>query len=829
MYVFLEKSFFMRIHSLSTALALVLTSSATLFGSDEIPEMTCAVPLSTAAMMTPHKQSSIEEWTQYLAQSAPASFMTNDALMGGMETFKAQGKLGEWIAGIGERALGPIHQDSPTYVTHLVHIVRIFAPKDPLPMTTLSGLFLDMESLPNAIRPYLHLINLYVCKETPDQQAIGGATLAAMSHAFETLSKHYVDRITSTQNEFTKAQALDIMGIIIAAYRTPFYVDLARRSGWDRVLLDIVATHTPALAPHEKDYINGFVRLAELESHLKKFENDTARQKDKARQITQDCTLPLSFEIGEDPKAQHAEWFFPLLARAYDTLEDKENCLKAWQEYEKFHPAHEGWSRRDLINALVHHCSFSDDPQKIQHWWDRYQKEASFDTASFFPSAYELNLMINITDTFSRLNRHGESVFLARKINAFLQDQEPRFTDPKARHHYTALRVMNALRLARSLTHLGQYEEAVQIYGTFFVWDQLGIYLHMGRASQEQEETLLSLDLSEDFEYASIALSQTGNIKQLTPKERLQQARNLKSADRRGGASAAMRAGRHSPGKSLSFADGAKAHLLAHYTKMIDSVKTHLKALEKRSQGLEVTAGFTKSLESYKSKVQTLKGELTKAASKALEKKNEPTTITELGKRIDGLRTPLRTLEKILEPLEQTRQAHRKKEIEAYLKSLSADEDDAATFALPTSFEPAQLPTGKEKTRGIAKLPAPAPENPTEQSAPQTAKATLLMKKKAASDYKKLEQDLQSKFHGFAAQISQNPYQVLGGLGRPKKLVSAQGIYFSRRLSDGDRVVYELIKGATGNVNVVFLSLLGHYENLERHKESTHVHPLVME
>ena len=820
----------MRIHSLSTALALVLTVSATLFASDEIPEMTCAVPLSTAAMTRPHKQSTIEEWTQYLAQSAPASFITNDALMAGMETFKAKGKLGEWIACVGKQALAPVRQDTPTYTSHLVDIVRIFAPKDPLPMATLSGLFADVESLPNAIRPYLRLINLYVCRETPDRQAIGGGTLADISHAFETLSKHYVDLITSPQNEFTKAQALEITGIIIAAYRTPYYLDLARRSGWDRVLLDIVATHTPALEPHEKDYINGFIRLAELESHLKAFEKDKVRQKDKARRITQDCTLPLSFEIGDDSKAQHAEWFFPLLARAYDTLEDKENCLKAWQEYEKFHPAPARWSRRDLINALVHHCSFSNDPEAIQHWWDRYQKETSFDTASFFPSVYELNLIINVTDTFSRLNRHGESVFLARKINAFLQDQEPRFTNPKPRHHYTALRVMNALRLARSLTHLGQYEEAVQIYGTFFVWDQLGIYLHMGRASQEQEETLLSLDLSEDFEYASIALSQTGNIKQLTPKERLQQARNHKSADRRGGASAAMGAGRHSPGKSLSFADGAKAHLLAHYTKMIDSVKAHLEELEKRSQGLEMTAGFSKSLQSHKSKIHTLKGELTKAASEALEKKNAPaTTITELGKRIDGLRTPLRTLEKILEPLEQARQAQRKKEIEAYLKSLSADEDDAATFALPATSEPAQLPTGKEKTRGVANPPAPAPENPTEQSAPQTAKATLLMKKKAASDYKKLAQEQQSKFHAFAAQIAQNPYQVLGGLGRPKKLVSAQGVYFSRRLSDGDRVVYALIKGATGNVNVVFLSLLGHYENLERHKESAHVHPLVME
>lgn len=816
----------MRIHYITTALFLVITSS-NLFCSDETLDRgtTASSPGPAAVRTLPaFQRSSVEDWILYLSQEDPQGPVTTKDLTQAMETFKNHGMLADWIARVGKQISGPPSLSNPTYVAHLVSTVKVIAPRELLSMEALAELFPDYKALPNAIWSYLTLINKCLAGQSAAQQAEQNMLMTkyTLMAAFETLSKHYIDRITQTKGFLTRDEAFDITEIMLAAYHSPFIIELARRSGWDRMLLDVVAARTPDLSPYEKDYIKGFIHLAKVESYGDKFPEA------EARKIVKQFGSTLSCEVDDQTSKSHAMWAFPLLASAYHALGQKDDCLKTWEEFDKLYPANHPWCHRDMINALYHICHFSDDPRVIKHWWDRYQKQTSFNMGRFLPTDLELNMITNVNDGFSRLKCHEESMFLSQKILNFFGNEGKSLLDGRLSEHYATHHFLTSLSLARSLTELGRYQEAVAIYETFFEWDQYNIYLKAGCDVTRTEKDELEDALGEDLRCAATALSQTGRLTQADPKAKLQQARKGKAANRQGTRSGVRRTAKSSARHSLSIANGAKAHLVAHYTQRLKRMGEKLEDTAKRSQGLHLSEEFAQTVVAYQSKIHALKKELANVSSAPLKKNDGGApTINEVGQRVDTLWASFDVLERTLEPAESERKSQRQREFEEYLRHLSADEGDTLHFTPIASPEPAQVPARKKKTKGVAKPAAAAPKKAAQQPAP--AKVALLMKKKADVDYQSLMPNMQRKFHRLAAEIAQNPYQILGGLGRPERLVSGEGLYFSRRLSDGDRVVYQLIKDESDAVSVVFLSLLGHYENLSRHQESTHVHPLVLQ
>ncbi|MCA0370188.1 MAG: type II toxin-antitoxin system YoeB family toxin [Proteobacteria bacterium] len=790
-----------------------------------------------------NETSTMGQWRQYLAQNDPEP-LSFETLSMGQNLFSSTGHLCDWITLLGKTIIQPRARGASVYFEHLIRLTDGFAPPDkPLGMKALEPFFKDTDAIPRAARHYLKLVTLVLTTQPAAHQISDGIIIAkyVLISGFVTLCTHYMERISKEKGHFSREEAFDITQLILDAYASPYSTDLAVGDGWDRRLLHTVLKKTPAFSPEEQLYLEGFLRLASIETRP---EGISHRE---ANEIIEAFTPYLTCERTEKP---HAAWAFPLLATAYHSLNKSQECVQVWEAYERLHDKRFKWSYRELLSALCHITLHANDIQTIDRWWQRYRKESNLSLEDFLPTRVDLNVTASVSRAYVRFNHYKENEILTRTALNYINGADTLCTDTTLKSHYSVQHFFLSLSLARSLTEMGRHEEAAAIYDDFFEWDNSKLFLKGRHGLPEEQIRRLKEDLKDDIKCAAVALSQAGRFHanaHADSQKRLHKAIMDKSTKRLGKRRGASLPEPNSPIEDLSITDGAKAHLIQHYTNRLQEMDARLEEMSSLAQHLELPRKFLNSLTVHKDNTRALQEKLSLLSLLATKRKcrpskdtipsddTEPLTIGEIGTRVDAWRATLLSLEKELQNAHERHRRQRQRELDAYLARMSANDDELKHF----TPEPAQeshspkpkqkkktRPNGREKGRPQAP-PVSAPSFDKQEQTPP--KATLFMKKKADTDYNSLSPTMHRKFHTLAREVAKNPYQILGGLGRPERLVSKNGIYFSRHLSDGDRVVYELLKGEDGAVNVVFLSLLGHYENLARHQESTHIHPLVLQ
>ena len=693
-----------------------------------------------------------------------------------------------------------------SYVEHLIHLAPLFAPPQaPLGYDKLTRLFPDMNMLIPVGRCYLSLLAHMTKNESP-MDFVAGTNFVTKKNirlGFETACKHYIDRITQTAGHFSHAQAVDITRLVLSIYHFPVFTDFAQENSWDQVLLKTVAEHTPAIRPPEKARLLGFADLAQTEALSYKL------PKSRARALIAKVT---PFLANEAEINAHAMWAFPILANAYHALKMPEECLQTWREFEKAHPQKIDWCHRDLCNALFHMSEYSQSPQEIAAWWQKYLDLSRLNFENFRPDKHDLSAMFNVIEAYVRLEHNEAAEFLARKLSEYFDHDGAALTKTE---HYAVRQFTVSLQHARALTNLGRYEEAARIYENYFEWDQNHLYIRYQRATSHLDRARLAPLLKEDAQTAVVALVQSGRIK---PETRGHGRKTASHKSRPKGPARSAREG-------ISIANAARAHLMSHYKQRLDSTLAHLNGLITACTKMQNTDALREHLGALKDQGAALKSAATHASattqsSPSSSHASPPPSVDliELGQRVDDLHSALDTLQKAFDEARLIHKAQTQKALDAYFAQLHHAEDDAAVF-VPTPTPGPSTPVArapKIKTRGapVASSSTQAPTPPqTEhpEDAPQ-----LFMGKHARGDYEKLDSHLLEKFHALAHEITLNPYQIIGGQGRPERLVTRAGVYLSRKLTDGDRVVYELTKDTEGKVRVIFVSLLGHYKHLAR-------------
>ncbi|MCA0370183.1 MAG: hypothetical protein LCH26_03660 [Proteobacteria bacterium] len=749
------------------------------------------------------------------------------------KAFTSQGALAQWICLVGDALLNEEVTNTSNYVAHLIDITSLYAPsKKRMDDATLVALYPDIAALRDVTMTYLKL-NELVERSTPAHEHLAdrnGITKGALQYGFRKFCQHYAKRLTQTDGTMPMAGAKAVMGPITGALGSRMFSDLGRGKGWERKMLEKLITQTPDLDQASKTYLEGHLKLAQAATHQKKM------PKDEALNIIKDCA-PLIAHTNTTQR--HAQWAFPLLATAYHALGEEEQCLETWEAFEKWHASEQGWHIRDIIKAVHHHASFSRSEAALNRWWARYQKQDYVNDGCFSPTYAGLTATTNITSALMKMKRYDQVESLSRKLLAYMNETDAQPLQGRAREAWSMCHFKVSLNLAKALTFLGRHEEAAALYGTYFIWHNDTLYVKKAPSAFPEHDRALVSYLCEEADAIVATLAQAGH---LNAQAAASSAQPKKSPHKRRGDKKAPSSTQDNARKASQMGSAAKKHLIDHYGKRIQEITTRLEDMSQACERLHVPKEFTQALATHKQDMQKLHTCLLKSDNPSAQKaphtgkkksnksKKKDPTISEIGQRIDAFSQSLSALDGQLKAAQQEHYHRKQKELEAYLASHNTQEGTHTPFALQEAAYEVPTERQKQKTHGAPRPGMATKSDEQEPMAPELPRTSLFMKKQADADYGNLTDPLRKRFLELALEIAADPYDTKAGQGRPERLVSKGGIYFSRRLSDGDRVVYELIKGENGAaLQVVFLSLLGHYETLERDKTSTHIQPLVLQ
>ncbi|MBA4117265.1 MAG: hypothetical protein C0514_00005 [Candidatus Puniceispirillum sp.] len=829
---------------LSTALCLSSLLTFTVCASSAFTESEISSARSTPQGAHPQAGKAksgtfnIDEWRKDFLENTqrPVSQVILERAATG---FASQGQMADWILLIDEQIPRVSLEDAYHYLTHLGFMTSKIDPRGKgLTMVELSRYFPDEKKLPKVAECFLRL-NLAYFADMPthvQERQDMFITKFTFLRILEILSTHYLDRIMSSRGALSLEECGHITRIIGTAYQTPLRFEMCTGSGWERTLLEKIIEHTNGISQDDLDYTRGFLRLANAEASKNPMDAQTAQSI-----INENAHI-----IGQKDLPKYVtSWTLPLLAMAYKSLNRGEECVQTWLEYEKHNHADDRWRFIDQVNGLEHVSKFTQKAPILERWWQRFAKVNEFHEDRLMPIPIALRAITHAVSGFARLNRHEQVIDLAKKTIVYLDTFcESLLKDPQTsaykNHHFNL-----SLSLARSLTELGRYEEAAKIYEQYFEYDAHRIYMKIDGSVPEEELGRIQQDLMPDIQNAAVAFAQAGRLN-ADPKVRIQETLKQKASSRKKRNKKPTHAHRAPLREGYSIANAAKDHLFAHYTKRIEDLLLHLKDMDKEAQKLSISVNFSQRIQEHTVHVLNLQKQLTQACEQARQSQNgkknassrsessyanNTPSLSQVGQAVMAFKKELAPLEKDLERAKREYEMAREKEIKAYLAALSKNQQGAAPFSLIDVAPERPLPQQgtKVKTRGTATPQGETVATQPPQSAPAASPpTTLFMKQQAQADYAQLSPAFRDKFHAFAQEIAQNPFQIMGGLGRPESLESHEGIFFSRRLSKGDRVVYEVIKDGTNPTKVIFLTLLSHYKHLARHQESARANPLIL-
>ncbi|MBA4118055.1 MAG: hypothetical protein C0514_04065, partial [Candidatus Puniceispirillum sp.] len=767
----------------------------------------------------------LAEWRASLSDPA-APPVQMPILQAARKGFFIQQELAQWICLVGDTLSNDQIPDKSVYVDHLIETASMYSPSQQRASDRLLWMtYPNVDLICEVAKTYCKL-GILLTERTPAHQSLTQNHLVKIStamHGLKEFSEYYVCRVTRADGTVPLAQSSKITDLLITVQNSPVATDLRDSGKWDHALFQRVLAKTPALDPTLKKDLEGYLRLAQAEGH----ENGLPR--DQALAIVNECS---EFLTRTSPTSKQAAWAFPLLANAYHALGRGDECLSTWAEYEKWHAAQEPCTQRTLLWAMYHHSEFPTDPGALDRWWGRYQEVFHLDSHNFKPTSIDMSVMANMVKGLLRQKRYGKVEHLTSQILSYLKASDVNAMPSPGGDILRGYRFDLSLDLAKALSALGRHREAADIYDIYFTWRSNQLYLKVSNTLNEEQIASLKDALYNETPTIIATLVQASRQDGLESKPDSKR-------DKRPPSSSSTQA-RTQP----TMGDAVRAHLGRHYTKRLDELKEHLTDMTRAAIGFDDCGELTQAIERSNQEVEDLKKSLLKAsaqpqgkknASGSAKKKGKKSTkkvhtpnISDIGQRIDTFATSLKDLDRHFQKTQEVEQGLRKKELQAYLASLNNAQEASTPFMMENKPYEAPSVRQKEKTHGTAHPQQTHTPRSDQGATDNTRSQTMLfMKKKAEADYAALLPALQKKFHELATEIAQKPYQTRGGLGRPESLASSGGVYFSRRLSDGDRVVYEVIKKTPDSpIEVVFLSLLGHYESLARDKASTHIHPL---
>lgn len=765
------------------------------------PTLACA-PIQGPGRVTDQDLTSPEAnwstWHVYTMENGPFS---SELLFKGYLQFSQRGLLGDWMYFIYPHTRGP---DAARHIDHFTLIARLLAPQGiGVDSQQLEQLFhqnmrmmTGVESLLMTIRGLAHTQQAHVYL-TPQNIQLR----QTLFKGAQILAQGYVDRIISKNGTLSRLEARHVLRLFMNMQNWSTSDEFYKESDWCQRLAQQVIEKTPDLSPMEKLSFIGLGHFAKSASFPGLIAQDYAQE-------VVDFVTPL---LADPAHLKYSDfWMYPLLSKAYFSLNMPSECLKTWREYQRNAPRDKLYSPKDLLNGLEYTSRFSKDTQEIYWWWSACAK---FQTAHKYYTSltvFELRAAEIMANTLIELSPSmAEGIF--RQTLAYFNGDGASLLEGPHGQAYRMQRLETIINLGRALTQLNKHDEAAE--STFsLVANELGknfCYLKNFRLTPDQEERIRK---SLKSEYMSFIVMLA---KQLPQQESTQGHKIVPTLP--------------------PVAQAAQLHLKNTFEKNILKTMDRAKDMMATCQKFEDGSSLLDALQSVMKEGLCLQrtlgyiGEPTSSSassssSHAASSSGEATpSMVEFRRQLNAFEASVRRIESDFQRAHASHKTTQVKKVEAYLKGLRSTDDTLAPLTLTPAPHKPKAPMGrdKHKTRGARAASSSTQSVSSAASSHGPQRADLLMGKKAQSDYAALSSKLREKFHTLAQEISSKPYQIIGGQGRPERLVTGTGVYLSRRLTDGDRVVYEVTKDADGAVRVIFVSLLGHYKHLARHQESS--------
>ena len=613
-------------------------------------------------------------------------------------------------------------------------------------------------------------------------------------------------------------QARFIAEVLLSTHTSSLSWCTTRTTNWDLDLLKDIAERTPDLLPHDKALLKSHVAL--LDEDFRLFYGKKPQGRALYEKIIRDLK---PFET-QDPSCMSLfdpATYYAHLAKAYYGLKNGKDCIKAWDVAHSLYGPDSFMGNRYLEDAMRHLSVYCKSPHIHEKFWRTFLEKSGLTTHHFQPTFFEIEVLSLPTAPSQWVELNDEYVTFLQSLVAFLRGPGTALNTPQSHIKYEYALHISALRLARLYVLQKKYKEASEIYNHYFEIKDNTLYMthHMRRICDTHR--LTRADQTNCLHSASVSFVNTGRF--LISTKVAKSMEKLKAATPSRGKAKVNKTSRATSSTTAAHpASQARTHLIDHYTNRIDEMAQSLETMGKK---LQKTQNIT-----IAQKAKTLLGLLGTLKERILA---QPTDLTEvassdqnlphLGKQIDAL---TQVFGKIMADYVAVLDAHKEKErkdFAAHLETLKGLESSLTSFELPQKAVVAPTPVKtKVKTRGKANtrfaassatsLSVSSPSAPT----PSAPRAPLFFGAQAKKDYGVLPEALQEKFHGYADEIATNPYGILGTLGRAERLTGLNGTFFARKLTDGDRVVYEVVKGKDGVVRVIFIGLLGHYKHLAR-------------
>ena len=631
---------------------------------------------------------------------------------------------------------------------------------------------------------------------------------------FQTFMKAYAKR-TLQDGIYALDDAVFMASLLLLTHKTPLAWMTTRTTNWDIELLQVIADKTPTLLPHDK---------ALLKSHVALLEDDIRLSYGKLQQgrgfyekIIRDLK-PFETQESGYTRLFHPADYYAHVAKAHFALRQGPECVKAWHLFHTMQEPGAHIGARILEEALRHLSVYCKSPQIHAKYWHSFVTESRLRIDNFQPTFFELEVLALPTAPSQWVELNHEYVSYLEALVAFFKADGAALNTPDFAAKFDHAYHSSVLRLANIYISQSNYEKATELYKHYFEIKENTVHMNRNMRRICDTHRVPIKTQTTHLQDAAVSFVQTGLLT-LSPDAASRLSSALTTPSVRGKAKAKPASRAAQSNSTTHPATHVRAHLIAHYTNRVDEMVDSLDAMIKKLQKTD-NARIAHKAGTLLGLLKALKTKIVAQPASPIEAASSPENLPQIGRQIDTL---TQSFGAIMADYTTTLKAHKeqaRKDHAAHLGTLKADERTLAPFDLPkkSAVTPSPAKT-KVKTRGKTNTRFAAPSAPASSSsdpALSSPRSPLFFTAQAQNDYNALSPELQEKFHSFAHEIATNPYGILGTLGRTERLSGLDGTYFSRRLTKGDRVVYEVVKSPDGPARVIFMGLLGHYKTLSR-------------
>ncbi|MCA0371015.1 MAG: type II toxin-antitoxin system YoeB family toxin [Proteobacteria bacterium] len=799
----------------SASFCSILASGAFACAGDETGLERDPAPIAAAAQqnegptvtMLRGPSATYELWEEFFQKGNASAGMSQEDLINGLKLYWQANKVKQWIDRVRTSGLNSFAQApdvSFVYWHHLLNKNNVFLGSAPHVDNIKAARILFPGEYLDAFRSVTKLV-LFNALTTENaffrSPQVPLMTLSAPEAIYSILCQAGAENLIHDKGK-SLAFAKELL-----EYRQFFDRSLSSGTAWELAILAQIRDQTPGLAARDKAYLDFQVRIGTM----KELTRSDHYTKHSCNRMIQEITHFLNSGQEDDSHFQTHE-FYPLLAQCEAYLGDHRQALRAWRAYERQKQG--PWGQSDLYCAMDDLFWIKNKQSTFMKWWNIYRGETNIDLETFHVKSFEIQLLDSLVVALAEVHLDMEALELGERYLHFLQNEGRRLQMGYSQKRYASAYIKLEANLACLYTSAGRYKEAAAIFRQYFDLKGKTIVL-----KEEARNRFESVDMSQDSlamckRASAVAFVQTGRIKD-------------DSAKKPGKVQAHGTRGARAGGRAVTRLELVQQHLIDHYKERLKSLTKRLQEMTAVAHRISVSEAFLGEISQRQVDLTQLEHDFTKASSGvSTSSKGATPNLGTLGRRIDTLSVSLAELNKQLIRSYVTHKADKKKALEYYLARVIQEErEEALPFVMaPDSPPQPQASSAKQKKRGAASSAHTTSLSATaaSKSGPLSAQTVFFQKKQAQMDYEGLDKRARAKANELISEIVLNPYSLVGQ-GRPERLQTSVGIYFSRRLSDGHRMVYEVVKKPGTPTRVVLISFLSHYKNLVRHQQSEYM------